>query len=318
MAGNLTNGTGMFKRPENMDSKLFEFIPLMIIGILIIAVNGMLCWLFCSREQIRRKPENGLFCSQTCGNLLNIIFIIMHILEEMRLIPRILPFLTGYLLFLDLFGLFALTFDRYWAFTRPLQRRSRFSKRLLAVEVLLIWILPLAPSLIEVLHPKEENLHKILYCLMVVVLSVFFAVLIILHVAVYLKVRKIKQKGARTRSRANATQFEVSVAISGIKTAEQNDSGKQLTLTKEIKLAKMTFIMLILYLFGHLPIIYLNLADSFGRWDLVNSFSVQFSLYSFLLNSVFNALMCIFVKCDFKSAFYDSLKCVKCQCQVEE
>ena len=244
-----------------LDSKPFEFVPLRTVGILIMTANGTVCWLFCSREQIRHKPENGLFCSQAYGDLLNTVLIIMHILEEKRLISGILPFLLNYLLFVYLFGLFALTFDRYWSFTRPLQRRCLFNQRFLAVKVLLIWIFPLALSLInltKVLHPKEEKLHKILYCLMVVILSVFFAMLIILRVTVYIKVRKIKRKGAGTRPRANTAQSEMSITSNEIKTADQSNSEKQLTLTEEIKLAKMTFIMLILYFFGHLPTIFLN------------------------------------------------------------
>ena len=312
-----------------------ELIALILISICILLTNGTVCWLFYSRPRLNKKPENGLFCSQALGDILNIVLIALFICEEQRLIPRdVLPFLLNYMIFLSLFGLFALTFDRYWSITNALQRRHLFDHRFLAVELILVWVLPLAPSMINltaVLHPKAIFLHKILYCLMTTVITVFFIVLVTLHVFVYINVRNIRQTDASTRVRANiacestrnndwacsqasatTNQCEMtSTERNGILTGHgRNKHERNLTLKKEILLAKMTLIMLILYFIGHMPTIYLNLAYSFERYDLITNFTIQFSLYSFFMNSFINPLLCIFVKPDFKSAFYTWLPCL--------
>ena len=304
---NLTNETASFANQENFDLKFLEFVPLIIIGTSILTANGILCWLFFSRPEIRQKPENALFCSQACGDLVNVVFIVMHILEETTSISGKLSFLVNYMAFLDLFGLFALIFDRYWSFTRPLQRRGLFDKRLLATEIALIWILPLAPSLMhftKVLYPKDKMLNKLVYCGMMIIFSLFFTTLVILHITVYIKARHIKEANPNTRVHAKLLLMGRETSI-----ADRNNEEQSWTLAREVKLVKVTFIMLMFYLMGHLPTIFLNTALSFGRNDLATNFCIQFSLYSFALNSVFNPLLCILVKRDFGSALYDSFRC---------
>ena len=294
-----------------------ELIALILISISIMLTNGTVCWLFYSRPPLHKKPENGLFCSQAFGDLLNMVSIALFICEEQRLIPRdVLPFLLSYVIFHSLFGLFALTFDRYWSITNALQRRRLFDHKFLAVELILLWVLPIVPAMMNlttVLHPKAILLHKILYCSMTTVITAFFIMLATLHVYVYINVRNIRQTDLSMKVRTNTNQCEMTstesneaFTVQGRNTRERN-----LTVKEEILLAKMTLIMLIIYVIGHMPTIYLNLACSFERYDLITNFTVQFSLYSFFMNSFVNPLLCIFVKRDFKSAFCNWLPCLR-------
>ena len=185
---------------------MFRLIILILISAFIILANGTECWLFYSRPRLHKKPENGLFCSQAFGDLLNVVLIALYILQQQRLIPYdVLPYLVNYILFFSLLELFAITFDRYWSITKPLQRRRRFNNRFLAVELILIWVLPLVPSMMNitaVLHPKAFMLHKIPYCLMMTILTVLFVMLVILDVSVYIHVRNIKRVDPSTISPA--------------------------------------------------------------------------------------------------------------------
>ena len=320
---NFRNRTSRPGKHEYLNSKISGFIPLFIISVVIAMTNGLLCWLFFRRTQLREKPENGLFCSQARADLLKLGYIVIHVLEQTRLITEISPFIGNYIVFIDLFGLVTVTFDRYWSVTKPLQRRKLFNQRLLMVELVLVWILPLGPSLAHLTktrYLKEEKLNKIVHCLLMSLVCFFLSLSLFLHLIVYLKVRKITQKDPNARASSYRTQREITVTQCRTNTVDRNKRDKpnrQSRITKEIKLAKMTFIMLLLYLAGHLPTIGLNLASIFRGYRLVTNFPVQFSLYSFLFNSVFNPLLCIFVKRDFTSAFRDSFTCCNCPCQAE-
>ena len=294
-----------------------ELIILILICTFIILANGTVCWLFYSRPRLHKKPENGLFCSQAFGDLLNVVFTALYIFERQGLITADkLAFLLNYILFLSSLGLCALTFDRYWSITKPLQRHCRFDHRFLAVELILIWVLPLAPSMMNlapVLRPKAVLLNKILYCSMMTVLAVLFVTLVILHICVYIHVRNIRRTDPNARAQANKNELEMTSTESPgtVVIHRRNTHVRNLTMKEEISLAKMTLIMLVIYFVGHMPTIYLNMAQSFERFDLITNFTVQFPLYSFLMNSFINPLLCILVKCDFKSAFRDWLPCFR-------
>ena len=69
------------KKKTNMEDRreFSGFTPLLVIGIMILAANGFLCFLFYARKRLRRKPENVLFFSQACADLMNGVIIIPSI-----------------------------------------------------------------------------------------------------------------------------------------------------------------------------------------------------------------------------------------------
>ena len=75
---------------------------------------------------------------------------------------------------------------------------------------------------------------------------------------------------------------------------------KCLSIEEEMKLIKFTLILFVLYLIGYVPTIYLNFLLSIRRDDLVTASLIDLSLYSFLLNSVFNPVLCLLIKRNFK------------------
>ena len=296
------------------------FTPLLVIGVMILAANGFLCYMFYARKRLRRKPENALFFSQACADLMNgVIIIPVYILDDMEIITDVMEFLVVYTVFVSLFGLLAITIDRYLGITRPMWRRAHFTIRSLSTELSIVWLVPLLFSmlnLVYILHPTAEMLHRALHCALVIINSICYSIIILLHLVTYIKARNNKRTKPSvdiepniTDKRENVSDKEVEdheLKVMHLKELESGSETNGLVTTKclsieeEMKLIKFTLILFVFYLIGHVPTIYLNFLLSIGRNDLVTASLTDLSLYSFLLNSVFNPVLCLLIKRDFK------------------
>ena len=244
------------------EARIVNWAILAILGLLIIIANGMICWLFHKTARIRERNENALFCSQAIGDLLNgLVFVPVYIMEENGVISDVIPFIVCISVFLSLFSLVAIAIDRFWAIFSPFQRIRYFGKTFLAVELTVIWIIPTLLGLLPLFWwfdvPVERSSRKKIYLTFLVSLLImaYTSMVTFLLIALF-RAKKILRRRYRTRT------------LSGSQTEETMKRAKKTLLKEEFSALKLSFILLLCYMFGYLPTISLNILRQLGRDDL--------------------------------------------------
>ena len=280
------------------EARIVNWATLAILGLLIIIANGMICWLFHKTARVREKNENALFCSQAIGDLLNgLVFVPVYIMEENGVISDVIPFVVCISVFLSLFSLVAIAIDRFWAIFSPFQRIRYFGKTFLAVELTVIWIIPTLLGLLplfwwfDVPVERSSKKKKIYLTFLVSLFIIAYTSMVTFVLIALFRAKKIVRRRYRTRT------------LSGRQTEETMKQAKKTLLKEEFSALKLSFILLLCYLFGYLPTISLNILRQLGRDDLATVTLRTFSLYSYIISSLLNPLLCVFVKQDFKIAF---------------
>ena len=310
---------------------------------IIIIVNGFIVTLFITTKKLRKRPANIMICSQACADLYTGIVFIPLCLVKNKDSEAILPFLSGYMLYVALFNLLALSFDRYLAIIKPLLHYKLMDKRYIRKIVVLVWTVPLGLILVPLFWWFENSklktqLQRIYVCAQ---WSLMF-IIVLLVSTLYFFITKQARKSIRGRM-ADLRFQTILIAnnsprlsrrreqhrILGMKSVEMEEErilGKrfgQLELLckekveiketnlskKELRVVHLFGLLLFFLVAAYSPILYMNIfIVMLQKPSYVSEKVICISLYSLILNSVVTPVLCILLKKDYLDAIKD-LKC---------
>ena len=300
----------VFNDPVNTDT--YNIIILVILSSIVIILNGFITILFIADKKLRKQPANILICSQVCADLYTgIVFIPLYLVKNEQL-ETIEPFLSGYMLYVELFNLLALSVDRYLAFLKPLLHHKLMNKCYIRKIVILVWTVPLGLTLIPLFWwfnqtELKKKLQRIYVC---TVWSLMLAIVLIITM-LYLFITKQTRRSIRGRMADPRLQMDL---ISNKSPRPGRVKKRQRTLGKvELKANKLAKKELrVVHLFGLLlfflvaaysPILYMNIfIVMLQKPSFISKKVICISLYFLILNSVVTPVLCILLKKDYIDA----------------
>ena len=264
---------------------LEEWLPLALIGAIIIISNITICWIFKTNRKMRQNPTNILICNQACADLSNgIIFVPLRIASLFYVIfNNITPFANCYIILVSLFSLLLLAVDRYLLISRPLSHRQHVTSRRICRTITAVWSIPVLIALIPLVwwfEPPEKKIkaNKVFIGSMwSVILGLTFLMLVLYSFVIRDGKRFIRRHDRRLRT---CSQHRSSVI-----------DDRRLTL--------LMGLLLLFFIFAYLPIVYMNFMDIIDKSQLAPPTVSHISTYSFLLNSIVNPILCVTLKEDF-------------------
>ena len=308
------------------------YITLVIMVALIAFENGLMISAFAFKPSLRRRQANILVCSQAVADLVNgIVFIPVYCIERYKQLGIITPYVVAYILFVSLFNLFVLALDRFLAIIKPLLHHVIMDVNRTIKVVVIVWIIPLFITLLPLFwwtEPKhvQSFLPKRIYVAfmwaMMMVICIFMA---IMYFIVYMGARRSlaeRQKQMHVITAAFHKNDHVVLAEEGQSLTELRDQESKTNNSpsintrhskkkrkneveskkRQMRVTHLFGLLLFFFVLAYLPILYMNLMDVINKPEWIPSILIDLSLFSLVLNSVVNPILCIYLKKDYQQA----------------
>ena len=281
----------VFRTPRSPPTwTIHSWVWITALALMIFAENGMVCLVFFIDKKLRKRQANIMVFSQACADLTNgILFVPAHTVETYLGKSIVAPYVIGYILFVSLFiNLFILALDRYLALMKPLIHHIIMDVNRTVKVVLSLWILPMFLTLIPLFweskldHIKKLS-HRIYLGTMWLIMFVLCLSMIIMYLFLYGSARRTIQQ--RT------------IIIASL---NQHKDKKIKKVRKELRVTHLFGLLLVFFILAYLPILYMNLMDILGKAELIPPVLQDLSLYSLVLNSFVNPILCILLKKDYQ------------------
>ncbi|XP_012556274.2 adenosine receptor A3 isoform X2 [Hydra vulgaris] len=263
-----------------------ELIILPICALVIVLLNLLVVGAFVYEKKLRRRPANVLIFSQAMIDfVIGTLFIPFHIIEKHYKTEIILNYLIYYILFISLFNLLALSADRYLALSMPFFHYRVVDKRRTVRLLIIVWIVPLFLTLIPLCWEFKFTETKSKYTKTYLTISwAFMLILVLLMTILYLFIV--------IRARKTIRKKRLSI--------EKKSFKKKVELErKELRVIHLFGLLLFFFVAAYIPILYMNY---YVIIDMINSIPpiVEIlSIYSLILNSLVNPVLCIYLKQDY-------------------
>ncbi len=287
---NQTNTTG--SKPDDSSSPEHDeeiFFVCLVLGILVVLENSLVCLAFILNQKLRKKQANILVCSQACADLFNgLVFIPVEMYERYKRRQLLVPYLIAYVLFVSLFNLFSLAFDRYLAVIKPLMHHLAMDVSRTKKILLLNWILPLLISCLPLCWSSSSpQIVVIAWRVYKGVGWLFMFCLCVIMIIMYYLVYKTAARKIRIRKKKMAT-------------TDQEPENRIKTTKTELQIAHLFGLLLFFFILAYLPILYMNLMDLLELEQLIYPIMEKLSLYSLIINSAVNPVLCLLLKKDYQ------------------
>ena len=299
---NSSNGTGQDTNQATTGHlSLATCIILASLAVIIVFENGLVIIAFTLRRKLRKKQANLLVCSQAFADLINgILLIPVYAIEKYNRIAAL--YVIAYVLYVSVLNLLALALDRYLALMRPIMHHVTMSLTRTKKIIVLIWIIPLAITLIPLSwksHPEHvQNLSDRIYKgISWVILMLLCAVMIVVYLLVYCTAKRSLKNRERSLQRGRSGSVK---EIRKIK-------------KKQLRATNLFGLLLLFFILAYIPILYMNLMDVMLMVDLIPPLLEDFSLYSLIINSVVNPILCIYLKHDYQKVIKKMMGCAPVQ-----
>ncbi len=259
------------------------------LGIVVVIENSLVCLAFALNRKLRKRQANILVCSQACADLFNgLVFVPIEVYERYRRQRLLTPYLIAYLLFVSLFNLFSLALDRYLALIKPLFHHLIMdvnkTKKLLIVN----WLVPLLITAIPLCWSSSSLKTKaisgrVYVCIFWLFMFLLCVIMIVMYVLIYRTAAKTIRQRQKRMAKLN-----------------KDPENKIKTTRTELRVAHLFGLLLFFFILAYLPILYLNLMDILDQVHLIFPVIEQLSLYSLIVNSVVNPILCLLLKKDYQ------------------
>ena len=251
----------------------------------IIIINSLIVGAFFLRKALQNCSANIFICNQAVADLfVGVVFAPMYVMKEYH---DGMGFLTCYVVFLSLFNLFALSTDRYLAFSMPYVHRRFNDVRHALKVVLLIWIIPLGLTLVPLcwwfklpgIKREANHIYSAIVCIFIIL---FIFALATLYLFISSRANRIiRHKRKKIMERASPTKLSALVK-------------------KEIRIMHLFGLLLFFFVATYLPIVYINLCVVIGEHVPLELLIINF--YFFMSNGIVNPILCILLKRDYFNA----------------
>ena len=257
---------------------------------LIVAGNGFICVLILFTKRLR-TCTNGFLVSLALSDLLT-GGVVIPLNETIPASPWA-GFMTAFILLSGVLNLLGVSFDRLVAVTKPFQYKIIVRKYFVPL-ILANWIIPTAVSLVPLWWQDEDE--RMIHNVYVLVLVVGFVVIpfFILIAAYYVMFKNLKENSRR-----------LSVSNASFSTRQ-----RRRRVSSERKVVKLLFIIAVFFVLSWLPVIFLTIASSVGRTDLVVKSAKTLSVFTIAIGSLANPLLYVFRKQDMKKELEKIIRCL--------
>ena len=261
-----------------------DLVVLAILGVTITVINGLILISFVMRRKLRRRPANIMICSQACTDLFTaLVYIPVYLTQE----ESTIMFLNCYMLYLSLFSLAIISIDRYLATNRPFIHRRFINVSRTIKLVALVWICPLALTLIPFTWVYEKDTAVLLRSWKIYI-STIWLLMLVLVVSMSVLYIHVSRSAKRTIQRR--------------RTSSQNNRFKaraQLLARKELRVIHLFGLLLSFFVGAYFPILYINFCLIIEKPEYIPPEIIPMSLYLLIFNSVLNPIICIMLKKDY-------------------
>lgn len=322
------NNESLFDQIENVaNAHACHTVILVILSSTVIILNGFLIVLFIADRKLRKQPANILICSQVCADLYTgIIFLPLYVIKNSHL-DAVEPFLSCYMLFVQLFSLLALSIDRYLAFIKPFLHHKLMDRRYIRKIVTCVWSIPLLFTVIPLFWWFEEReLKGFLQRIYVGTIWSIILVIVLIVTLLYIIITKHTRQSIRGRMSTASTQMCLFQANSPHPNRRGKTKYKKRNLAfrrsrhrspqterehlkavrlarKELRVVHLFALLLASLVAAYSPILYINIFVHMLRKPMfISSSLICISLYSLILNSLVTPILCIMLKKDFVKA----------------
>ena len=251
------------------------------LSFIIVFLNIIICFLVILNKNLRTYT-NGFIVSLGVSDLLfGGFFLPIYIHDPQN--KQVTGFITALVLFTNVSNLCALTAERFLALTRPMQYRYLISKYF-KVMISLAWVLPIVISALPFCWSSTASpLFQDIYLYSTMFIFAFLPYIFIIVTYVFL-FRAVRQRRRDMH-----------------KLASQKGKNEKVSST-EVKVAKVFFIIAILFAASWLPIVYMTTCMIFKREDLIPSELERAHTFILAFNAMYNPILYAFMKPDFKNA----------------
>ena len=283
--------------------KFSEWYPLIPLTLVTFILNGMVCYLYKHNKNISKKSTNVLLLNQAFGDVFSGItyvpaYIISFYYPE---IDYLRSTVFMYSIFLSICCLLLLAFERLWSILKPLQHFSFWNRSALLKGIILIWALPLPVSLINLVWGIQES-RTTAYT---IYLWIFWALLVtasitivIVYVITLARTRNITHKRYRKRN-TNSN--------SGSYSGGSADDLQKLRFKQELRVTWLGIALFFFHIIGYYPTVVVNLLSYIDKYYLIKKEIAIFTSYSYVLNGIFNPLLCFAMKRDYRIALLKTI-----------
>lgn len=293
------NSTVLLKSPSNQIT--FRFVHIIILhclGIITIAANLLVIIIYAlSEEKIRKKTANMLLCNQAVvdlfqGTITNGVTLFG---QSFGLAKEII---YQFSMALSLHTVILVSLERYIFIIKPLFHRKFMTRRRICYAVVITWLSSILWIPFRLVHLIDKNVnwkHYTLYYISISEAIVFIIIIAVIYsyVATYRTVKKFL-----TRKYHYSREGRNIASVGGQMNYNYNE--------KEMKITQIFISMFVAFLVSYLPvfingIIHISLGSENYTPLLLKIMSLDLTFY--LLNCIFNPIVTIIYKEDFKKRF---------------
>ena len=280
-----------------------EWYPLIPLTLIVLILNGMVCYLYKQHKKIYKKSNNVLLFNEACIDLFSAIvyvpaYIISFYYPEADFL-RSTVFM--YSIFLSILGLLLLAVERMWSILKPLRHFSLVSRSFLLRGIILAWVFPVPVSLINLVWAIQESSNTAY----TIYLWVFWALLVsvllitgIVYIITIVRTRSIIHKRYRKQKTNDSNRPTSSRGAKDL---------HQIRFKQELKVTWLGILLFFFHIIGYYPTVVVNLLLYLEKYRLIKKEIVIFTSYSYVLNGIFNPLVCFIMKKDYRTALLEAI-----------
>ena len=260
---------------------LYIKVSLGVLSVLIVAANLFVISFVCL-NRVPRTYTNWLAVSLAVSDILTggILFPMLI----MRPTHAVVDYLSSMILLWGVANICALTYDRYVAITKPLHYTYRIPE-IFKKTIITVWLFPTIYSLLPLFWRDDRS--KIIHLVYLVCLELTGVIIPYFFITIaYLRIFKEVKQSLALRKNLDYARKQVN---------------ERRNISSDAQVAKLFFIISVVFLLSWMPIIYLTTAvDVFGRFDIVPNVLPTISMYTIAIASLVNPLVYALLKPDFR------------------
>ena len=296
ITGNITNG---FTRhiSTTMSTNTTAIVPktsiiaLSVLGAIVIIENLCVCVAFATNSYLRKRQSNILVCSQAAIDLLvGLVFIPWLIAELFTNKNLYTGYIVFYVLFVSLGNLSCLALDRYLALIKPLKHHLLMDVSRTKKILLIAWLTPLFLTMIPLSWHSSSIATQ--HIAMKIYLSIFWVVMLIMCITMIVMYVRVYRTAAKT----------ISLRQKRLKSSQSHKESKIKSTRKELRVAHLFGLLLFFFILAYLPLLVANLCLTLLELKATRAlrFIQQSVIYSLVINSLVNPILCLLLKRDYQ------------------
>jgi len=276
-------------------------ISLTVIGIIIAVANGTIFLVFFSNRSLRTLTNYFVLSLAVCDFFVGTILLPIQVWSPN---PDVLGPLIAFMLVASLTNICGCTYDRYVAVQDPLRYHAILTPSKVRKVILWIWTVPLVVALIPQtwlhLKTKTKNIQNIYVGFLSFGILLACMVLAWIYVGIF---RVAKRHVDAISCLEDFAHGQRRGTKSGMKRRNSIKS-----LVKHVKAAKLAAAIGLAFVFCWLPLVIINIFDSFGSSRYIPDDFVTVALFTLFANSLINPLIYAFFQKDFRLTLFKLIR----------